>query len=149
MLTIYLDTSALLKRYLNEAGAEETRQFLERAEEIATIVIARVETASALARLAFSRSITEEEGERVWKEFSDDWTIITRLQVTAQAIERAASLARQYRLRGYDAVHLAAALLWQESIGEQVTLATFDRDLWTAGRKAGMDVWPEGLVLDV
>jgi predicted nucleic acid-binding protein len=149
MLTIYLDTSALLKRYLNEAGAEETRQFLERADEIATTVITRVEIASALARLVFSNSITVEEGERVWQEFSEDWTILTRLQVTGEEIERAASLARQYHLRGYDAVHLAAALLWQESLGEQVTLATFDRDLWTAGRKAGMNVWLEALVLNV
>ena len=146
MLIIYLDTSACLKRYLNEAGADETRQFLESADEIATIMITRVETASAMSRLAFSRSITDEEGERVWEEFSEDWTTITRLQVTPQVIEKAASLARQYRLRGYDAVHLASAILWQENLNAPVTLATFDRDLWTAGRKASMDVWPEGLV---
>lgn len=146
MLTIYLDTSALLKRYINEARAEETRQFLERADEIETIVITRVETASALARLVFSRSITDEEGERVWKEFSGDWTILTRLQVTAQVVERAASLARQYRLRGYDAVHLASAIVSQENLGVPITLATFDRDLWEAGQKAGLEVWPQELV---
>ena len=146
MLTIYLDTSALLKRYINEAGAEETRLFLESADEIATVVITQVETASTLARLVFSHSITEEEGERAWDEFSEDWEIVTRLQVTPQVVERAASLARQYRLRGYDAVHLASAILWQEKLMMSVTLATFDRALWSAGKKVGMDVWPEGLV---
>lgn len=146
MLTIYLDTSALLKRYIHEARAEEVRQLLEGADEIATVVITRVETASAVARLVFSHSITDEEGERAWDEFSEDWEIITRLQVMPQGVERAASLARQYCLRGYDAVHLASAILWQEKMNMPVTLATFDRGLWTAGRKSGLDMWPDGLV---
>ncbi|MEW6028847.1 MAG: type II toxin-antitoxin system VapC family toxin [Chloroflexota bacterium] len=145
MLTIYLDTSVLLKRYLKEARAEETRQFLEEADEIATGVITRVEIASALARLAFLSSITAEEAEKIWTEFSDDWTIITRLQVISEVIERTASLARQYRLRGYDAVHLASALLWKEKMSLPVTLATFDRELWMAGKKSSMDMWPEDL----
>lgn len=148
MLIIYLDTSALLKRYLDEAGTDETRQFLERTDVIATTVITRVEIASALARLAFSNSITEAEGERAWDEFSEDWEIITCLQVTEETIERAASLARQHRLRGYDAVHLASAMIWEEKLNFPVTLATFDRALWSAGKKSGLDVWPEGLVLE-
>jgi predicted nucleic acid-binding protein len=63
MWIIYLDTSALLKRYIQEAGAEEVRQLLERADEVATGLITRVETASAVARLVRSHAITEEEGE--------------------------------------------------------------------------------------
>lgn len=147
MLIIYLDTSALLKRYINEAGSEELNSLLAGADEIATVVITRVETASAVTRLVFLRSITEEEGERLWNEFSEDWEIITRLQVTSQGIERAATLARHYGLRGYDAVHLASAILWQENLNLPVTLATFDRNLWRAARQAGVAVWPDELVL--
>jgi len=46
----------------------------------------------------------------------------------------------------YDAVHLASALLWQEKLNMPVTLATFDRELWLAGQKSGMEVWPTELV---
>ena len=60
-------------------------------------------------------------------------------------MDRAASLAWEYGLRGYDAVHLATALLWQETIGEPVTLATFDRQLWQAGDQAGLTTWPPEL----
>jgi predicted nucleic acid-binding protein len=146
MLIIYLDTSALLKRYINEVGAEEIRQLLEEADEIATGVITRVETASAVARLVISHSITDEDGERVWDEFSEDWEIITRLRVTPQLVERAACLARQYCLRTYDAVHLASAISWQEGMNMPVTLATFDRGLWLAGQKSGLGMWPDGLI---
>jgi hypothetical protein len=33
-------------------------------------------------------------------------------------------------------------LRWQEVLGEAVTLATFDRELWNAGAAAGLRVWP-------
>lgn len=142
MLIVYLDTSALLKRYINETGTAQVRQLIEKADQVATGVIARVETASALARLVASHSITAKEGEKVWHEFSEDWEDITRLRITPQGIERAASLARQYSLRAYDAVHLAGAILWQEGLDMAVTLATFDRPLWLAGANAGLLVWP-------
>lgn len=46
-----------------------------------------------------------------------------------------------------DAAHvqLAAALTWQESVGAAITLATFNRQLWDAGKKAGVRIWPETL----
>jgi hypothetical protein len=37
-------------------------------------------------------------------------------------------------------------LLWQETLGTQITIATFDRELWLAGQKAGMLSWPPNLV---
>jgi len=48
-------------------------------------------------------------------------------------------------VRGYDAVHLASALIWQEGVGEVVTLATCDRQLWDAGHMQGLTVFPENL----
>ncbi len=33
----------------------------------------------------------------------------------------------------------------RETLSTQVTLATYDRELWLAGQKAGMKIWPEGL----
>jgi hypothetical protein len=43
-------------------------------------------------------------------------------------------------------MHLACALLWKETLETQITMATFDRDLWQASKKAGLVVWPEALV---
>jgi hypothetical protein len=48
-------------------------------------------------------------------------------------------------LRCYDAAHLASALIWQEGIGEPVTLATDDRQLWEAADSQGMVAFPENL----
>jgi hypothetical protein len=53
-----------------------------------------------------------------------------------------APFAWDHGLRGYDAVHLAAASVWQAALGERVTLASFDRHLWTVAESVGLDAYP-------
>ena len=60
-------------------------------------------------------------------------------------VTRADALAWEFGLRGYDAVHLAAGLLWQESMDEPVTFATFNHKLWQAGSDTGLLCFPEHL----
>jgi hypothetical protein len=48
-------------------------------------------------------------------------------------------------LRGYDAVQLASAVTWQQSVGAEILLATFDQQLWEAALKAGLKAWPDKL----
>ena len=60
-------------------------------------------------------------------------------------MSRAEALAWDFALRGYEADQLASALTGQEAVGAETTLATFDRPLWDAGKKAGIRIWPETL----
>ena len=63
--------------------------------------------------------------------------------INETTVARAASLAWDHGLRGYDAVHLATALLWRELLDTSVTLATFDRQLWNAASESGFVMWPD------
>ncbi|MBP7690632.1 MAG: type II toxin-antitoxin system VapC family toxin [Anaerolineales bacterium] len=85
------------------------------------------------------------DGEKAVKAFRAEWPSLLVLQVTASLAARADSLAWQHGLRADDAMHLAAALLWQEALGEEVTVATFDKQLWPAAGAAGLAVWPASL----
>lgn len=75
--------------------------------------------------------------------FSGEWENLVRLQMTEVLVSRAASLAWDYGLRGYDAAHLASALFWQDMLGEPVTVASYDRQLWDASKATGLTAWPE------
>jgi hypothetical protein len=66
-----------------------------------------------------------------------------RIRVTESLVSRADGIAWTFRLRGYDAVHLASALEWHDRIGEEITLATFDQDLWRAAGEAGLNRFPD------
>ncbi len=68
-----------------------------------------------------------------------------RVPVTETLVARAEALAWTHGLRGYDAVQLASALTWQDALGQETVLATFDRQLWEGGLQAGLRVWPDRL----
>ncbi|HEX6384610.1 MAG TPA: hypothetical protein VF177_08075 [Anaerolineae bacterium] len=65
--------------------------------------------------------------------------------MTETLVARADTLAWELGLRGYDAVHLASALLWHEGMDQAVVLATFDRHLWKAAGQRGLITFPEDL----
>jgi predicted nucleic acid-binding protein len=146
-MIFYFDTSALVKRYLHEDDSDKVIALLNETDHIfGSIVITQVEMAATFQRAVRMEAASSRLAAEVWQDFLDHWQSFTRLRVFAGTIERASEIAWKYDLRGYDSLHLAGALLWQETLGVQITLATFDRELWLAGQKAGMLSWPEGLI---
>jgi predicted nucleic acid-binding protein len=141
----YLDASALVKLYVAERGSKETTDLISRAELVATSLVSRAEMAAAFAKAVRIGLLGAESGRGAQRAFASQWTDIARVPVTESLVSRAEALAWDYALRGYDALQLASALTFQESAGTAVTLATFDRQLWKAGRKAGLPIWPERL----
>jgi predicted nucleic acid-binding protein len=74
------------------------------------------------------------------REFEDRWASLEVVEASETLVRRAAGLAIRYGLRGYDSVHLAAALTVQETLGETVTyeFAATDGRLNDAARRAGL-----------
>ena len=144
-MIVYADSSALAKRYVLEPGSREVEGLLREAEAVGTGLITRVEVSAAVARLVRMSSLQRREGESVLKAFRKHWTDLTAIQLTEAVVEEADHLAWEHGLRVYDAVHLASATTWQRALDRDVTLATFDVDLWEAGRSIGLGVWPKGL----
>ena len=144
-MIVYIDASALVKRYVAERESEAVIELTAKADIVATSVVSRAELAAALARAARLGVLDNDGARQAQRRFSRDWPDFARVPVTEALVARAERLAWDYELRGYDAVQLAAGLVWQESIGEDVLLATFDRQLWGAATKAGLQVWPQKL----
>jgi uncharacterized protein len=144
-MIVYIDTSALVKRYIQEANSGDVVTLLGQADLAGSILLTRVEMASAFSKAARMKWLDPQAAEVSWKDFLVHWRSFSRLVVTQPLTDRASRLVWDYGLRAYDATHLAAALLWQETLETPVILATYDRELWQAGKKAGLSVWPEGL----
>jgi predicted nucleic acid-binding protein len=142
---VYLDASALVKRYVTERGSRETGELSAKADVVATSLVSRAEVAAALAKAVRLGIVEPDNGRRAQRAFASQWPDIAKVPVTEALISRSEALAWDFGLRGYDAVQLASALTWQEAVGAEITLATFDRQLWDAGKKAGIRIWPETL----
>lgn len=145
MSILYLDTSALVKQYIQESGSRDVQKLILTAEYAGTSLITRAEMAAALARATRLKILSATEADSAWEQFLGDWPSLSRLNVSRQIIEQASSLVWDFPLRGYDAVHLASAMLWRETLEAEIILATYDRELWSAANKAGLSIWPEKL----
>lgn len=142
-MIIYADTSALVKLFVTEFDSDRTRRALQNAQALGTGLLTRAELGSALARSARRGILSEEEAQEARRRLHFAWQTWIHITMNENLVSRAESLAWTYKLRGYDAVHLAAAQMWREQIDYPVTMATFDQELGEAAPLADLDVWPE------
>lgn len=142
-MIVYADTSALVKLFVEEENSTATRDMLRRAQALGTGLPARAELGAALARGVRQGVLSEKEALEARQKLGTTWPTWIHIIVDEKLVSRAEALAWEYGLRGYDAIHLAAALAWQERLLSPVVLATFDRELWEAAQLAGLLVWPE------
>lgn len=142
-MNLYLDASAFCKRYIVEPGSSQIRALIELAAALAASPVARVEVTAALTRAVRIKTVSQNRASAMRIRFQHDWQNCIRIEVSDVVIEQAEVLAWNHGLRGYDAVHLASALLWQEMLNEVVVMVTFDRQLWSAAQHEGLSVYPQ------
>jgi predicted nucleic acid-binding protein len=144
-MILYFDTSALVKRYIRESNSDDVFTLFDQVEKVGSILLTKVEMASAITKTIRMNWVDPKEAEIAWGDFLSQWSSFTRLAISTSLIDRASRLAKDYSLRAYDAMHLAAAHNWQEILDMPVTIATFDRELWLAAKQAGLLIWPNNL----
>ena len=144
-MIVYFDASALVKRYLIEAGTAELQHFSRDVSLAGTSLLSRAEVSAAIARASRLGLTPSDQALKALKSFRAHWVQFLRIQAQESTMAKADELAWDQGLRGYDAVHLASALLWRESLNQSPTFATFDKQLSDAARKEQFEVWPERL----
>jgi len=135
---LYVDSSALIKLHVEEAGSAAVEQALAQAETYTTSVLAYVETRSALARKRRDGSVTETEYANVVQTFEADWERLAVVNLTPALVRRAGDGAEEYGLKALDAVHLASALWLRDTSGSPTTFLCADRQLARAALAAGL-----------
>lgn len=142
-MILYLDASALVKRYVQEKESGQVNAWVDAAEMVVTGLITRVEVAAAIARAGRMKLISSEEALNAISQFRSEWESFHRLPINENTVIRGDALACEHNLRGYDATHLACALIWQETLSMPVTLVTFDIQLIKAARDIDMEILPK------
>lgn len=113
MSCYYLDASALVKRYVNEAGSQWVRDILEQKGKppVFTSRMSLVEVISAFTRRLRDGTLTKEEFVAARDMFRADCIHDYQIMPPGlDVVERACALLERYPLRAYDATQLATAL---------------------------------------
>jgi len=136
-VTLYLDTSSLVKLYVAESGSDDVRARVGHATIVATSAIAYPEARAALARRRRERALRPAAFAAAKRQFEEDWPKYLAVQLTDALCREAGRLAERYALRGYDAVHLASFLEVARHAGMAGTqFSSYDDRLSHAARRA-------------
>ena len=112
----YLDTSAVVKLYVEEGGATTVRRVVRDATQVGTSRVTYVEARAAFARRFRERGFSPAAYEGLIRSFNQEWETYVRLDVTEPLIKLAGDLAERHALRAYDAMQLASALTLQREL---------------------------------
>ncbi len=147
MSNYYLDTSALVKRYINETGSAWLRALVDPALSPVLIVsqLLIVEMTSAFNRRLREGTVNRDDYTRMMDAFRDDCLVEYRIMpLNGSIIDLACELLERHPLRAYDVIHLSTAIVINRLlVAHEMPTLTFlcaDKRLLDAATAEGLAV---------
>jgi predicted nucleic acid-binding protein len=136
---IYLDTSALIKRYVWESGSEKVRP-LFRENVIGTSKIAYPEVYAAFTRRMREGHLVQMRYRQVCQLFEREWSAYLIIEVHDEVLRLSRDLIKKYPLRGFDALHLASAKSLGQQLKTSITFGCADQRLLESAKAEGFEL---------
>ena len=138
-MIVYFDTSAFIPLIIDEQSSDSSERLWNEATRVVSVRLLYAEARAALARAhrlgrLTKRGLTSAVGllDALTQE-------VDSIEISDSLVRRAGALAEDQELRGYDAVHLAAA----QTIADLDTIfASGDQQLIAAASDLGLNVAP-------
>ena len=137
---IFCDSSALIKKFVNEPGSDRLLDVLDAAELIAASRLAYPEIVAALGRKHRAKGLTAQNHRQALDLLEHDWRelLVVELHEEFQPLIR--QLAARHGLKGADLVHLASAIWIGKSVNRPVTFVGSDARLQRAAARETLRV---------
>jgi len=135
-MMLYLDTSSLVKLYIEEPSSEAVRRWVQEATTLVSSCVAYPEALSAFARRHREQDLDDDGFHQIVQGFQRDWEAFAVVQVQEKL---AGQLAMKHVIRGFDAVHLASALVIRDAV-PTLAFTSFDGRLNQAATQEGLTV---------
>ena len=131
-MTIAIDASALVKRYLREPGRQLVLDTMSADPVWCASALARTEAMTALHRVATGRR----QQRMLWAALREDWDAFVVVPIDERCLARAVEIGAGFGVRSVDAIHLAAA----DRLPRPTRYLTFDRQQIPAAAALGLEV---------
>ncbi len=142
-MTIFADSSAVVKLYVEEEGHQEVRAL----PMLAVSQLARVEVPAAFWRKHRLRELDAVDAGVLTAEFEADYYGTAEEEprfavvgITPGILDDAATLCARHPLRGFDAIQLASAMAVRQVDPAVATMAVYDLTLRAAAAAEGLAV---------
>ncbi len=134
-MNVFLDSSALAKRYVEEPGSERVDELLSSATSLGVSVICLSEVVSALCRRRREKKLSPQQYLRAKQALFEDIEESSVIRVTDQVVARAVELLERWPLRSSDSLHVASAAEWSAEL-----FVSADQRQCAAARGYGLQV---------
>ncbi len=131
----YFDTSAIIPLIINEPSSDRCNRVWNESSRVVSVRLLYPEVRAALAKAERMGRLSATQRAAAFVELETIITEVDHVEVTEALAHRAGELAQAHGLRGYDAVHLAAASAVADS---DVVLVTGDADMANAANSIGI-----------
>jgi len=138
-LNCYLDTSALVKLYVDEAGSRRMKGIVAEASLVGTSLLAYLEARSAFARRYREGDLTAPGYHIIVEAFAYEWERYFAVRVDEAVLKAAVFLSEKNALKALDALHLASAMALVESTGMPWMFLAADLRLVRAAIAEGLE----------
>jgi uncharacterized protein len=137
---LYLDTSSLVKLYVEEGDSDRVVELVASSEAAATSIVAYAEARAAFARRHRENALKLREYRRLVSSLNEDWESYLIVQIRDEMVRSAGDLAEKHGLRGFDAIHLASAMALRDGLKTPIVFSSSDQRLNDASRSEGFNL---------
>jgi predicted nucleic acid-binding protein len=130
---VFIDSSALAKRYIREPGSEKVEKILGRASSLGLSSLCPVEIISAMCRRRRELSLTKDQYLLAKQALVDDARDAEIVNVVPRVVGKAIAILEKEALRTIDAIHIGSALEWKASL-----FVSSDKKQVAAASRAGL-----------
>ncbi len=141
-MILYLDTSALVKKYVDEKHSAEVIALWKSAWGVVTSAVAYAELLAAVYRKAAESRRQKAGIERIIDRFQEDWSSLIVVEVDSRLNETIRKVLARHALRGFDAIHLASALTIGSVAAGDLLFGCYDARLNQAAGAEGLQTLP-------
>lgn len=148
---LYLDASALVKRYFTEKGSRALNDKFDLGEQIYTSLLSFGEVHATMSRAYRTGKLNAPELDRIREAFENDWLFgLSAVDVNIHTMSALPKLAAQYPLKTADAIHLSTAFWLRDTLrlrerssrqGNQVEFGVADKRLSEIAEECGLQVF--------
>lgn len=139
MSLAYFDTSALVKIYIHEAGSSRVRGLLTSYEFLSS-AITPIELHSAVQRRHRQGEITQPNYNSIVSRLAKDRSYWQLVEVVPQILSKAEELVKTANVRTLNAIHIASAIIIQDSFTTPLPFISADERQLAAAQSCRLSV---------
>lgn len=136
-MKLFFDTSAFIKRYIDEPGSGEVESLCILADDIGVSIVLPIEAISAFSRLKKERKISAEQYRRMKGSLFEDLRDITILPIQPVTVGLSVKAIENAHLKALDAIHIGCSIEFKPDY-----FVSADRQQLAAAQQCGLEIKP-------